>query len=408
MKTKREKDNFHSPIPNLWTREMQNLEVFQAMESRGIGINEELCRQEIAVGQGRMNQLRKELDGKNPRSNKDLKTLLIDEMKMPVVKLTDSGKPSFDKEAMADYEAILSNNPEYTDGPWGSVAKNILEYRGWGITIGLCYDKFVNMVSPDGRLRCNYMIHGTKTSRTSCQKPNLQQIPKETVQVWNRNMKKAFVAREGYVLYQVDFSQGEMRLATGYSKQPALMETFQWGRDMWGDMVAALGRPKPKCKTLTYAKMYGAQRKKLALILGGDDPDQFITDWEAYHDKIVEYSQRAYEKAKQRGYIYLWTGRIRHLDKDPKGGPRLAFNSLLQGGLAEIVKSAMIRLFNEVDGPECRMLLMVHDSVIFEIKKEYLEQYKTVIHEVMSRVTDEINFDVPFDVEGEFWGRDAA
>lgn len=400
---------FKSPINNLWTREMQNLEVFHAMESRGVRINREICEREIAVGEGRMNQLRKELNGMNPRSNKDLKTLLIDEMGLPVVKRSkDTGQPSFDKEAMKDYELILANNPKYANGQWGSVAANILEYRGWGITLGLCYTKFVEMQSPDGRLRCDYWLHGTKTGRVSCHDPNLQQVPKETAKVWNRNIKRAFEAEDGYSLLQVDFSQGEMRLAAGYSKQPALMETFQWGRDMWGDMIAALNRPKAQCKTLTYAKMYGAQRNKLRLILGGDDPDQFITDWEEYHDRVVAYSKRAYEVAEKRGFIYLWTGRIRHIKSDPTGGPRLAFNSLLQGGLAEIVKSAMIRLYNEVDNPECRMLLMVHDSVIFEIKKEYLEQYITQIKEVMSRVTDEINFDVPFDVEEEFWGKDAS
>jgi DNA polymerase I - 3''-5'' exonuclease and polymerase domains len=399
---------FKSPIPNLWDREVENIKVFQAMESRGVLINRELCEREIAIGEGRMNQLMRELDGKNPRSNKDLKTLLIDEMKLPVLQehLTPSGKPSFDKAAMADYEAILSTNPEYTEGPWGSVAKNILEYRGWGITLALCYKKFVELQSPDGRLRCDYWLHGTVTTRTSCHNPNLQQVPKDTTEVWNRNIKKAFEAREGYVLYQADFSQGEMRLATGYAKQPNLMETFQWGRDMWGDMIASLGRPKKACKTLTYAKMYGAQRNKLRLILGGDDPDQFINDWEEYHDRIVAFSARTAKVAQSRGYIFLWTGRIRHLNFD--GGPRLAFNSLLQGGLAEIVKSAMIRLFKEVDDEFCRMLLMVHDSVIFEIKREYLEEYIKRIEEVMTRVTDEVNFDVPFDIAGEFWGKDAA
>jgi DNA polymerase-1 len=403
---------FKSPIPNYWDREMQNMEVFHVMESRGVRVNREVCEQEIAVGEGRMNQLLKELNYKNPRSNKDLRTLLIDEMGLPVLKRSiKTGNPSFDKETMKEYELILENNPEYSDGPWGSVAQNILEYRGWGITLGLCYRKFVDLLSPDGRLRCNYWLHGTKTGRTSCHNPNLQQVPKENEYVWNRNIKKAFEAEPGYVLIQVDFAQGEMRLATGYAKQPNLMETFQWGRDMWGDMVASLNRPKKQCKTLTYAKMYGAQHNKLRLILGGDDPDQFIKDWEEYHDRIVAYSKRATEVAKRRGYVYLWTGRIRHLDKDPKGAPHKAFNSILQGGLAEIVKSAMIRLYNEVDlpsGGDCRMLLMVHDSVILEIKQEYVEQYIPKIKEVMSRVTDEINFDVPFDVKEEFWGKDAA
>lgn len=397
---------FKSPIPNLWEREMINIEIFNLMEQRGVLIDQNVCREEIAVGEGRMNQLRKSLDGYNPLSNKDLRILLVEEMKLPVVKRTPGGQPSFDKDAMKTYEAILENNQDLAKGPWGSVAANILEYRGWNITLGLCYRKFLEMVSPDGRLRCDYWLHGTTTSRTSCRNPNLQQTPKQTSKVWNRGIKRSFRASEGYSLVQVDFSQGEMRLASGYAGQDNLIQTFTTGRDMWADMTASLGRPKAQCKTLTYAKMYGAQRNKLRLILGGSDPDQFITDWENYHDRIVAFSKVAEQRARNRGYIYLWTGRIRHLNFD--GGSRLAFNSLLQGGLAEIVKSAMIRLYKEVDGEECRMLLMVHDSVIFEIKTEYLQQYITLIKSIMSRVTDEINFGVPFDVEEEMWGIDAA
>lgn len=398
---------FKSPIPDLWGREMVNTEIFNLMEKRGVGINREICEQEIAYGEGRMNQLRREL-GINPGSPKQLKTLLIDKMGLPVVRPTKTGAPSFDKVAMAEYEQILENNPKYSEGPWGTVAKQILEYRGWQITLGLCYRKFVEMQSPDGRLRCDYWLHGTKTSRTSCHNPNLQQVPKDGNKVWNRNIKRAFEPAPGYKLVQFDFNQGEMRLAAGYAQQENLIDTFVQGRDMWADMIAALGRPKAQCKTLTYAKMYGAQREKLRMILGGDDPDSFITDWENYHDKIVEFSKHAYRIAQRRGFIRLWTGRIRHL---PGGdnGPRLAFNSLLQGGLAEIVKSAMIRLYREVDDEKkCRMLLMVHDSVIFEIAEDHLDDYIPRISEVMSRVHEEKDFGVPFTVSHEFWGKDAA
>ncbi len=398
---------FESPIPNLWEREMRAVEIFNTMERRGVRINREVCEREIAVGEGRMNQLRKEL-GVNPGSPKQLKKLLIDEMGLPVVKSGKTG-PSFDKEAMAEYELILSNNPAYAEGPWGTVAANILEYRGWQITLGLCYKKFVELQSPDGRLRTDYWLHGTKTGRTSAHDPNLQQTPKEAEKVWNRSIKQSFEPDEGFALVQVDFSQGEMRMATGYAQQPNLIDTFVNGRDMWGDMIAALNRPKKQCKTLTYAKMYGAQREKLRRILGGDDPDQFITDWEEYHDRIVAFSKKAYEVAQRRGYIRLWTGRIRHLNDYPNNGPRLAFNSLLQGGLAEVVKSAMIRLYDEIDNEEtCRMLLMVHDSVIFEIRRDLVDEYIPKIKECMSRVYAEKDFGVPFDVEEEFWGKDAA
>lgn len=393
-----------SRIENLWSREMVNLEIFNLMESRGILINQNLCHQEIETGVGRMAEITRELGGKNPNSNKDLYQLLIVEMGLPVFKVSEtSGKPSFDKEAMKDYELLLQ-------GLESDLAKLILEYRGWSITSALCYKKFVENVSPDGRLRTNYQIHGTRTSRTSAKDPNLQQVPKEMAHIWNRGIKECFVPEEGYELVQFDFSQGEMRLAAGYANQKNLIETFINEEDVWAKMVEALGRPKNKCKTLHYAKMYGAQTKKLTSILGGDDPVGFIRDWENYHDRIVAFSEYSKRQADKNGQVKLWTGRIRHTALDLKNGSRTAFNSILQGGLAEIVKSAMIRLYNEVDNQdECRMLLMVHDSVIFEIRKDVLYSYLSKIKEVMERVSDEVSFNgVPFTVEHEFWGKSAA
>jgi DNA polymerase I len=374
------------------------------MERRGVLVDIEHCKKQMAIGEGRMHQIRRELGGRNPNSNKDLYELFIEELKLPVMKPTPAGKPSFDKEAMEDYSMLIESRGD----EFGAVPKLVLEYRGWNTVNGLCYTKFINKVSPvDNRLHCNYKLHGTKTGRTSCEDPNLQQTPKDNSKPWNEELKKSFITEdEETVLVQIDFSQGEMRLAAGYAKQENLIDTFKSGRSMWDDMIAALNRPKNKCKTLTYAKMYGAQNRKLKSILGGDDPETFINDWEAYHDKIVAQSKRAEEKAKRRGHVYLWTGRIRHLNF--YGGPRKAYNSILQGGLAEIVKSAMIRLYNEVDSDACRMLLMVHDSVIFEIKRKFLDEIVEHASEVMSRVTDEIDFGVPFDVEHEFWGRDAS
>ncbi|MFE1145227.1 hypothetical protein, partial [Streptomyces rochei] len=103
---------FPSPIDNLWEREMENIDIFRKMERRGVKVNLDIARQEIAVGEGRMHQIRKSL-GYNPASNKDLKTLLIDEMGLPVVSRSPkTGAPSFDKNAMKDYEQILANNPQ--------------------------------------------------------------------------------------------------------------------------------------------------------------------------------------------------------------------------------------------------------------------------------------------------------
>ena len=345
------------------------MKVIMAMESRGVRIDTEMAKREIAIGNGRMIQIMRELGGFKPTSSKDLQALLIDKMRMPVVKRSPkTGKPSFDKDAMAEYDEMLEARAD----EFGNIAKLVLEYRGWQKTVSSNYEPYLELLSPDGRLRPNYWLHGTKTGRLSCRKPNLQQIPKESEKRWNGNLKKVFIAKPGYVLLNVDYSQLELRLASAYAQQKNWIRVFNAPKDLSGkfpDVFAAMARelliPRQGCKTITYAKMFGAKANKIAYLLGGDPKEalKFIADWEESHDAIVGLAEQVNNKAYRQGYIHYWTGRRRRFDY--RSEARKAFNSLIQGGGAEIVFSAMIRLFKELDNPECQMLLQVHDSVLF-------------------------------------------
>jgi DNA polymerase-1 len=400
---------FKSPIPNLWERELDFMDCLMTMESRGVRIDQAMARREEAIGTGRMIQIIKELGGLKPTSSTDLKKLLIDKIGLPILweHCTPKGKPSFDKKAMEDYDALL----EARGDEFGNTAKLVTEYRGWSKTVSSNYIPYQRLLGPDGRLRPNYWMHGTKTGRLSCREPNLQQIPKESTKRWNGHLKKVFIPKPNYVLLNVDYSQLELRLASAYAKQENWLQVFNTVADSLGKypdvftaMSETMGMPRGDCKTITYAKMFGAQAGKIALLIGGDPvaARNFIKQWEEEHDRIVELTETVNAKARARGYIYYWTGRQRHFPYP--GEARKAFNSLIQGGGAEIVKSAMLRLFREVDNPECQMLLQVHDAVVFEVLESKVDYYEPIIKELMQDVKREIDFRVSFNVESEFWG----
>lgn len=399
---------------NLWQREQEFLGVIDAMMTRGVKVDIPFCRRKIAEGDVMLNKLLIKLDGKKPTSSKDLKTMLVDELGLPVVKYTTGGKsgikrPSFDKAAMAEYDQYLSAMDS-------DLAQDILAYRGWQKTTSTNYRAYNRMVSPDGRLRCNYDIGGTRTGRLSCSAPNLQNIPKfndTKPQAWNWDVKKAFVPKsEEYSLLEVDFSQLEFRLAAAYSQEPSLVETFNdITRDIFSEMAEELGFPRQYIKVKVYAGNYGAQPEKIAQILNIPLKESQKLHWKYIktYPQLFALSENVNERAKARGYITYWTGRRRHFENRYES--RKAFNSLLQGGGAEVVKSAMIRVFNGVDSPDCRMLLQVHDSIVFEVLTSRLDYFKTKIMQLMSDVTADSDYPfshilsrVAFPVEAKLWG----
>lgn len=343
----------------LWGREMAFSDLISQMECLGISVDQSLCRQESMRGHSRMEEIREAL-GLNPSSPKDLEELLINQLGLDVEKETPNGKPSFDKEAMKAYEEVLS----VRDNP---TAKLVLEYRGWQKSCSSNYDAYLKLLSPNGTLHPNFKLHGTRTGRLSCESPNLQQIPRSSANAWNGNLKRAFVARKGYVLYEADYANLELRLAAVYSQEPNLIEPLRAGYKPFDAMAEQLGWPRQNCKTFTYATLYGGGVRRIANLFGlaWEDAKQMRESWYANFPRMHMASERASRLAERRGYVALWTGRRRHLRRDDA---HKALNSLLQGGAAELVKSVMLTLTDLIDWDTCRMLLQVHDSIVFEIK----------------------------------------
>ena len=377
--------------PEYWSHKQEFIRVIIAMEKRGIGVDTKKCERMITIGESIMQDIEDEL-GLNPASTNDLKSLLIDRMGLPVVKETPKGAPSFDKNAMSTYEIMLENKGDET-------ADKILTYRGWQKTVSSNYRAYLDLISPDGRLRPNYKLHGTKTGRMSCEKPNLQQIPKESSKEWNGDLKSAFLPSEGYRLYEADYSQLELRLATAYANEESLAQVFTEGRDIFTEMSKGLGMSRNDTKTLVYTMQYGGGINRLVNVFGITPReaarlrDNYFNTYKGF--KTV--SNMAKNKCIVEGKVKIWSGRFRHFQFRHDEAHK-AFNSVMQGGAADIVEDTMVRFYNELCDENLHMLLQVHDSIIFEVKEGMEDHYFPKIRDLMSNIKDG-EFGVKFAVD---------
>ena len=375
----------------LWTRETKFTRVIANIERHKVKVDLPLCAIEAERGRLVMESLQKEL-GFNPNSNKDLNVLLIDRLELPVLKKSvKTGKPSFDRETMEQYEE------EYLRPSSNPIAQQILRYRGWSKAVSSYYEAYIRL-ERKGELQPNFKIHGTRTGRLSCERPNLQQIPKEGVDEWNKNTKKAFLARDGFYIAEFDYSQLELRLAACkiYAREPNLLEIFNDGRDVFTEMAETLGWTRFNTKTFVYATMYGGgiTRIKNAFNIEYLDAKRMRDHFFKAYPNLRKANTIASIKCKQDGYVSMWTGRRRHF-LNPDKSSHKAFNAIIQGGAFEIVKDAMIRLDEQVCSDKCKMVLQVHDSVWFEIATGY--NFDQQIIKAMTDIPQD--FGVPFVVE---------
>lgn len=388
--------------PEYWDWKRRFIECVIVMESRGVRIDQDYCRRMADIADTAMSDYYEHMGGYNPASPKDMKELLCDKLGLPPIfkenfrKNKETGakemyvSQTFNNEAMAEYELML-------EGENSDLAQYVLGYRGWSKAASSFYRAYLNHVSPDGRVRPRYHHHkddkdgGTVTGRLSCSEPNLQQIPRESTKPWNGGVKEAFVGQEGYSLWEVDFSQLELRLATAYAREQSLIEVFNDpSRDIFTEIAKSINQLRQTTKTFVYMTQYGAGDKRVARIIkitlaaAKDLRAMYYSTYPGF----VTVNNKVKRIVMGTKKIKLWSGRHRHFNR-PKDDAHKAFNSLIQGGSADIVERQMVRIFEQIDqtsNDECRMLLTVHDSVWFEIKDGTEENYVPRIEALMADV----------------------
>jgi DNA polymerase-1 len=376
------------------------------IECNGVLIDPLFCEQQLDIGEERMEEIVEYL-GLNPGSPNQLRKLLLDELGLPVVKKTKAsarfpeGQPSMDKEAMEIYDEMLERSDDKR-------AKLIKEYRGWSKAVSACYKAYLTRVHPDGRLRTNFKLHGTVTGRMSSSGPNLQQIPRKSKYEWNRLLKaNSFQPAPGYKLYEFDYGQLEFRLGAAYAREAELIELFgDPDADVFQAMADTLEMERHDCKTLNYTLQYGGGAKRISHVFGKTQAQaqEIIDNYFSNYPRLKYWSTKAERVARERGYVQYWSGRRRHFGRDNREF-RKAGNSIIQGGAFEIVKYSMLRTKRSgiLDIPEeCRGVLQVHDSAVYEIREDLVDKYVPEIHRIMEDVQPK--FPVTFKVDAHEWG----
>lgn len=307
-----------------------------------------------------------------------------------------------------------------------TIANKVLEYRQLSKLKSTYTDALQQAINPNtSRVHTSYSLVGAQTGRLSSTDPNLQNIPIRTE--IGREIRKAFVPDEGNVLLAADYSQIELRLAAHMADVPQLKEAFAAGEDIHArtakEMYGEVDRDtRAKAKTINFAILYGISRWGLAGRLGvePDEAQEVIDTYFKRFPGIQNYIHQTLLTVREKGYSETllgrktWFPRINSKNQaERQGSERAAINAPIQGTSADIIKRAMARMLPalaEAGLPDVRMLLQVHDELVFELPEADVEAASPVIERVMAEAAlPAVQLSVPLGIEigtGASW--DAA
>lgn len=297
----------------------------------------------------------------------------------------------------ADYLELLG-----VDAPLG--VEPLQSYRAWTRAVSNYYLPFLELRGPDDVLHPNFRVVGTKTTRLSCSDPPLQAIPRYRTEY---KVKDVFIARPGYRLLSLDYSQAEMRIAAHYAHEVRMQAILREGADMHGVTAARLGIPRDAAKRINFGVIYGIGAVALAeqLFIAQPKAREYLTAYHAEYPGFRKLSKRAEAIAKERGYIRLFSGRRRHYNHPVMAPPHKAMSNLIQGTVGEVVRLAMTRIHDQFASADVHMLLQIHDDVIMEVPEDRLTELVPAIRAVME---DFPMFEVPLITDpktGCAWGK---
>ena len=400
--------------------EMPLIDVLADLEFNGIRIDpDELDRQRIRLA-GRIDELRRAIGDAaphpfNPDSPKQLAAALYNRPDQDPpglgLRVTKRGKtgPSTDVEVLER----LATDPE-VESP---VPRLIVEHRRLTKLVNTYLVALKDALHPDThRVHASFNQVVAATGRLSSSDPNLQNIPIRTEV--GREIRRAFVAEPGNVLISADYSQIELRLLAHLSGDAGLVEAFREGADIHIAAAADVfgvapddvtAEQRDAAKMVNFGIIYGITAYGLARRLGPDvsreQAAQFIHQYKTRYPRINEFLDRCIETAVTRGYVETILGRRRPipqiLERNPQRralGERMAINSVVQGSAADLIKVAMIDLHRALPDrhPDVRMLLQIHDELVFEAPESQAESVRAFVAEHMEHAMDLV---VPLTVE---------
>ncbi|AFP85276.1 DNA polymerase I [secondary endosymbiont of Ctenarytaina eucalypti] len=346
----------------------------------------------------------------NLSSTKQLQTILYDKQKLPVLKKTPLGAPSTNEEVLTQL------------GLYYQLPSLILEYRGLAKIKAAYADKLPKMIHPlSKRVHTSYHQAVTSTGRLSSSDPNLQNIPVRTDE--GRRIRQAFIAPTNTLIVSADYSQLELRIMAHLSHDPVLLSAFFAGQDIHRTTASdVFNMPLEKvtqdqrrsAKAINFGLLYGISTFGLArqLSVTQTEAKKYMQLYFERHPSILAYIERTRRQASDQGYVSTLDGRrlyfpdiLSHNHRRKKSAERAAINAPMQGTAADIIKRAMIAIdeWLEKEAPPVRMIMQVHDELVFEVQRDEVESAISRIKLLMERC---FMLDVPLEVKagvGENW-----
>ncbi|MCI0432197.1 MAG: DNA polymerase I [Gemmatimonadetes bacterium] len=387
--------------------EMPLLPVLAEMESAGIRIDVPFFRQFGARLARDLQLIEEEIykvagESFNINSTPQLRAILFDRLGLPVQRKTKTG-PSTDASVLEELAAAGHQLPRL-----------ILEFRQLDKLKGTYVDALPLQVNPaTGRIHTVFSQTVAATGRLSSSDPNLQNIPIRT-QV-GAEIRKGFIPADGCLFLSADYAQIELRILAHMSGDPVMVEAFRTGVDVhrqtaalvFGiDIGAVTAAMRAAAKTVNFATIYGIGPFALSQQLGTSvaDAKTFIENYFARLPGVRRYLDGQIALARQRGYVETLSERRRYIPEVHSKnwnirqfGERAATNAPVQGTAADIIKIAMIRIDSALreQGRRARMLLQVHDELVFEVEQQAAEETRTIVRQIMETA---FPLDVPLEV----------
>lgn len=387
--------------------------VLYEMEQEGVAVRREELKSYGDALVARIQELEQSIHRQagcafNINSPKQLGEILFDQMQLPGGKKTKTGYST----AADVLEKLAPEHPVIAD---------ILEYRGLTKLKSTYADGLAEYIDAGGRIHTSFNQTITATGRISSTEPNLQNIPMRME--LGRRIRKVFVPREDCVLMDADYSQIELRVLAHMSGDEELIQAYRMDQDIHRitaskvfktpfDEVTDLQRRN--AKAVNFGIVYGISSFGLSqdLSISKKEAAEYIEQYFATYPKVKAYLDRLVADAKEKGYITTMYGRRRPVPELSSSnfmqrsfGERVAMNSPIQGTAADIIKIAMIRVWNRLRqaGLSSRLILQVHDELVIETRRDETEQVRQILEESMKQAA---NLAVPLEVDlhmGDNW-----
>ncbi len=379
------------------------VEIISKMNQRGVRIDKDFLKELSVNYHQKVKSLEEEifkLSGTvfNIASPKQLAEVLFEKMGLKIKgqKKTKSGSFSTKESELLK----LQDENEIID--------KILKHREYSKLLGTYIDSIPDLVDKDGRLHPTFVQIGAVTGRMSSENPNVQNIPNKTVE--GREIRKSFIAEDGFVLVSFDYSQIELRLGAILSGDKTMIEIFRKGEDIHSsvaskifgiDESAVTKEMRNKAKTINFGVMYGmgVLALKQNLKVSKEEAEEFLRNYFHTFSGLAEYLESVKKEVSQTGFTQTIFGRRRYFpdinSKIPyikSQAERMAINAPIQGSEADVIKLAMVKVDNFIKNKklenDCNLIMQIHDELVYEVKDGLYKDFSKNVVEIMQSVLD--------------------